>query len=271
MLSDTKVIAIDYNQDASVVQANELVRSKQDELTLLEAKLIRLAISQVVKDDTDLKTYSCSIVELVQFLNISSKNIYSEIQTLTQELIRKCIYIKTPNPKKPNEPNYKLFHWIDTIEYSDGIITFKLSDGLKPYLTGLEKLFTMYPYHALLTLPTSYSIRFYELMCSYERLVIRQHSESYNHIPIAKNEILFTIDELREIFNCRDKYPNTGKFIQRVIEPSIEAVIKQDVMYVSYRTITGGRGGKITHIVFKWMSPLEVVRERAKRALEKNE
>ena len=40
-------IAIKYNKDFYVIQANELVRSKQDDLSLLEAKLIRLAITQV--------------------------------------------------------------------------------------------------------------------------------------------------------------------------------------------------------------------------------
>ena len=62
-------IAIKYNKDFYVIQANELVRSKQDDLTLLEAKLIRLAITQVLRDDTDLKTYSCNVVDLANFLN----------------------------------------------------------------------------------------------------------------------------------------------------------------------------------------------------------
>ena len=60
-------IAIKYSRDFAVIQANELVRSKQDDLTLLEAKLIRLAITQVLRDDTDLKTYSCNVVDLANF------------------------------------------------------------------------------------------------------------------------------------------------------------------------------------------------------------
>jgi plasmid replication initiation protein len=238
-----------YNQDAAVVQANELVRSKQDDLTLLEAKLIRLAVSQVLKDDTDLKTYSCNVSELATFLKISPDNIYRDIQNIANTFIRKCIFISIPNKRKPNEPNYKIFHWIDYFEYSNGTITFRLSDNLKPYLIGLNKLFTLYPYNAILMLPTYYSIRLYELIASYENLLLSEHIEHYDNIHIDSDEVVFTIYSLRHYFNCVDKYPNTGKFIDRVIEPSIEAVAKHAEMYLSYRTITKGK--KITHIVFK--------------------
>ena len=73
-------LPIKYNKNYYVIQANELVRSRQDELTLLEAKLIRLAIAQVLKDDDDLKTYTCNISLLADFLGISSQNIYRDVQ-----------------------------------------------------------------------------------------------------------------------------------------------------------------------------------------------
>ena len=75
-------IAIKYNKDFYVIQANELVRSKQDDLTLLEAKLIRLAITQVLENDTDLKTYTCNVVDLANFLGIAKDNIYRDIKEL---------------------------------------------------------------------------------------------------------------------------------------------------------------------------------------------
>lgn len=270
-MSDTEVFEIDYHSDLSVAQANVLVRSKQDDLTILEAKLIRLAVSQIVKDDADLKTYSCSITQLAEYLNINTNNIYRDIQTLSTELMRKYIYIKTPNPDKPNEPNYKLFHWVETIEYDDGTITFKLNDNLKPYLVGLDRLFTLYPYSVILTLPNANSIRFYELMCSYERLAIRKHAETYTSIPVEQNEVVFTIEELREIFNCGDKYSSTNLFFKRVIDPSIEAVREYAGMYVKYRTITSGKGKKITHVIFKRLYNLDMMREIDKREKEKNQ
>ena len=49
-------IAIRYSKDFNIVQANELLRSKQSDLTLMESKLIRLAVSQIMKGDKDLRT-----------------------------------------------------------------------------------------------------------------------------------------------------------------------------------------------------------------------
>ena len=244
-------IAIKYNKDFYVIQANELVRSKQDDLTLLEAKLIRLAITQVLRDDTDLKTYSCNVVDLANFLGIDNHNIYRDIQDLSKSLMKKSIFIKDKTqPKRKGKENYKIFHWIDYVDYTDGVITFKLSDSLKPYLIGLEQLFTLYGYDAVIGLPTNYSIRLYELIASYQNMTVRLMPDTnYTDIPIEKNEFIFTVDWLRDYFNCNDKYPNTGDFVKRVIDGAVKAIVKNTLMRLSYRTVKKGRS--ITHIVFK--------------------
>ena len=244
-------IAIKYNKDFYVIQANELVRSKQDDLTLLEAKLIRLAITQVLRDDTDLKTYSCNVVDLANFLGIDNHNIYRDIQELSKSLMKKSIFIKDKTqPKRKGKENYRIFHWIDYVDYTDGVITFKLSDSLKPYLIGLEQLFTLYGYDAVIGLPTNYSIRLYELIASYQNMTVRLMPDTnYTDIPIEKNEFIFTIDWLRDYFNCNDKYPNTSDFIKRVVDGAVKAIVKNTLMRVSYRVVKKGRS--ITHIVFK--------------------
>ena len=261
-------IAIKYNKDFLVIQANELVRSKQDDLTLLEAKLIRLAITQIVREDNQFNTYSCNVVDLANFLGISSKNIYRDSQELSKSLMKKSIFIKDKSkPKNKGRENYKIFHWVDYVEYIDGVITFKLSDSLKPYLLGLEQLFTMYGYDAILNLPTNYSIRLYELIASYQNMSVRVMPDTnYTVIPIEKNEFIFTISYLREYFNCVDKYPNAGDFIINVIDKAVKAIQKNTLMKVSYRKVKKGRS--IEYIVFKlndWGEPSPEWKEKMKR------
>lgn len=265
-----QAVAIRYSKEYSIVQANELVRSKQDELSLLEAKLIRLAIAQVLQEDTDFKTYTCNVVDLARFLGISKDNIYRDIQDLSLNLMKKSIFIRDNNPRKGNKKNYKIFHWIDYIEYKDGTITFKLSESLKPYLLGLEELFTRYSYEALIDLPTNYSIRLYELLASWQNTTFRNVPKTnYTDIPIEYNEFIFTIDYLREYFNCSDKYPNTGDFIINVIDKAVKAIEKNTFMKVSYRKVKQGRS--ISHIVFKLndITPIDPeLEERFRRARE---
>ena len=67
-LSGESGIAIRYSKDFNIVQANELLRSKQSDLTLMESKLIRLAVSQIMKGDKDLRTYKVNVSQLAEFL-----------------------------------------------------------------------------------------------------------------------------------------------------------------------------------------------------------
>lgn len=242
-------LPIKYNKNYYVIQANELVRSKQDELSLLEAKLVRLAIAQVLKDDDDLKSYTCNVSKLADFLGISSQNIYRDVQELSIKLMKKSIFIRSKENKQGKQ-NYKILHWVDYVEYKDGIITFKLSEHLKPYLLGLNELFSKYTYEEIIKLPTNYSIRLYELLYSYANMIFIDGylNYIYEDIRLEKNEVCFTIEYLREYFNCNNKYPNAGDFIKRVIGAAISDINENTVYPCSYRTVR--TKNKITHIVF---------------------
>ena len=267
MENNENAIAIKYNREYLVVQANELVRSKQDDLSLLEAKLIRLAISQVLEEDTDFRTYSCNVVDLAKFLGISKENIYRDIQDLSVNIMKKSIFIREKEPNKKGKQNYKIFHWVDYVEYKDGTITFKLSENLRPYLIGLEELFTAYSYEALIDLPTNYSIRLYELLASWQNTTIREVPKTnYTNVPIERNEFIFTIGYLREYFNCVDKYPNAGDFIINVIDKAVKVIQENTLMRVSYRKVKKGRS--IEYIVFRlddWGEPFPEWKEKMKK------
>ena len=249
VIDKENALPIKYNKNYYVIQANELVRSKQDELSLLEAKLVRLAIAQVLKDDDDLKTYTCNVSLLADFLGISSQNIYRDVQELSLKLMKKSIFIRKKESKQGKQ-NYKILHWVDYVEYKDGIITFKLSEHLKPYLVGLNELFCRYSYEEIIKLPTNHSIRLYELLYSYANMSFIEGytGATFEGIKLEKDEICFTIDYLRDYFNCKEKYPNTGDFIKRVIGAGIQDINEKTVYPCSYRTVR--KHNKITHIIF---------------------
>jgi plasmid replication initiation protein len=245
-----------YNENALVVQANEIIRSRQDNFSLLEAKLIRLAISQVAMEETDFRTYTCKVSDLAAFLDIPPENIYREVETLTTSLMQKIIKIvdKDKKPKRNGEYNYKKFHWVSYCRYDNGTITIRLSEEIKPYVLGLDKLFTLYGLDSILSLPTSNAIRLFELLSSYESMVNTYApnftpSNPYPQIQKQDNELIFTIDYLRRYFNCGDKYPLTADFIKRIIEPSVKAINKSSPMRTSYRLAKEGR--KVSYILFK--------------------
>lgn len=239
------------NENLMLLQANELVRAKQDDLTILEARLIRLAIAQVVKSDTDFRTYKCSLSELAGFLQLSKQTVYEEIANISDSLLKKIIAIQNPNSKDANKPDYIKFHWVDTIIYQDGYLVLKLSHELKPYLLGLEQLFTMYGYETLLHLPTNYSIRLYELLISWQNKPFSDLDFYSDKFQLEQDEVVFSLDYLRKYFNCENKYPSAGDFIRRVIDSSVSYINKNSIMKISYRKIKNGT--KIEYIIFKYL------------------
>lgn len=249
---------IHYDKSALVVQANELIRAQQDELTLLEAKLILLTISQIAKQDTDLKTYTCPISELADFLEIGQENIYRVLDGLTDSILTKRVkLINKAKPSKRNgEPNYKKFQWVTLCEYNDGVITIRINDELKPYLMGLNMLMTIYGFNCVRLLPSPTSIRLYQLLASYESMTNpcspSKYANPFPEVQKQENEIIFSVEYLRQYFNCGDKYPNTGDFIKWVIDISVKGINRKapdDGMRVSYRTAKQGR--KIAYVLFK--------------------
>ena len=245
-----------YNKDALVVQANELIRSKQDDLTLLEAKLVRLAIAQIIETDIDMRTYSCNVTELARHLGITQGNVYRDVEMLARGIMKKSIYVvdKKKPQKRNGQPNYELFPWIDYFSYNDGTITIRLSDKLKPLLIGLSEHFTKYGYGNIIALPSTNSIRLLELLTSYESIVnpydSRKHQSPFPHIEKADNEIIFTVEYLKEYFNCIDKYENNNDFIRRVIAASVKAINEKSTTHkVAYRTAKEGK--RIGYVLFK--------------------
>lgn len=115
------------------MQANELLRSKQSDLTLMESKLIRLAVSQIMKGDKDLRTYKVNVSQLAEFLEVPKTNVYRSMQDINISLMQRVIFIRDKEvPDKKGKPNYKILHWLSSVEYKDGTLTYRLSDELKP-------------------------------------------------------------------------------------------------------------------------------------------
>ena len=251
-LSEENGIAIRYSKDFSIVQANELLRSKQSDLTLMESKLIRLAISQIMKGDEDLRTYRVNVSQLADFLELPKTNVYRAMQDINISLMQRVIFIRDKElPNKKGKPNYKILHWLSSVEYKDGTLTYRLSDELKPYLIGLSEMFTLYSYDSIIKLPTNYSIRLFELLTSWVNIVIKgENTPAFPDIPTEPDEIVLSIEYLRDFFDCNDKYKSGGDFVHNVIEVNLGFINQYTNLKVSCRKYKKGRS--ITHMIFKY-------------------
>lgn len=206
-----------YNSEHYTVAANDIIRGKQA-MTLQTARLIRLLITQVVKEDKDLKTYSCKITDLAKFLNVDSSNLYRDIREICDCAMKSVVYIGTGNPKQP----WEMFHWLSTASYDgEGTLTLRLSDQIKPYVLELEKWFTQYQLKNILEFNSYYAIRLYEIIKCEDGLT-----------GGAKSELDFEIDELRQYFDCEQKYKLFADFKRKVIEVAVREINEKSDIYI---------------------------------------
>lgn len=217
---ETKPIV--YNRDHYTVIANDIIKGRQD-MSLQEARIVRLLVTQVVKQDKDIKTYSCKVQELADFLGIPSSNLYRDVRQLCEGLMKLIIRIGTGNPKEP----WEIWHWIQLARYDgNGTITLRLSDEIKPHVLELNKWFTQYQLGNILSMRSYYAIRLYELIKCQDGIG-RESKDYYD----------FTMDELRVFFNCEEKYKRFSQFIEKVITIAINEInektdIELEVVYI---------------------------------------
>ena len=74
-----KQYPIKYDSSYYVVSANDLIKGKQ-KMSLRESQILSIAISQVVKEDKDFKTYTTTVPELAAFMMIDENSLYRDLE-----------------------------------------------------------------------------------------------------------------------------------------------------------------------------------------------
>lgn len=215
------------NGENYVVMSNDLIKGKSN-LSLNELKLLRLTIMQVLKEDTDLRTYQINISELAELLDITSPSIYRDVDDMTTHLLQEIVYVGDGNPKH----KYKKFQWCSDCEYDNGVVTIRLHDNLKPYLLELKEHYTQYVLQDILILKTVYAVRMYELIV--EELRTKVYADKTATIELS-------IDTIRKATNTETKYEQTAMLKVRVIDSAISEINEKLGYHITYVPIKRSR------------------------------
>lgn len=225
---------ISYNKEHYAIMANDIIKGKQVS-TLQQARFIRLMVAQIVKQDKELKTFTCRIQDFANFFRIDPSNMYREVDDLCSELLKCQVHIGTRNPKRP----WKKINWFGCAEYDgEGSLTLCLGEQMRPYLLELNKWYTQYQIKEIIGMKSVYGIRLYEILKCDE-----------NKSRDTKNIFTYEIQKLREILGCEDKYKQIGQFKEKVIEKAISEINDNTDLFVYLDYIKTGR--KVTAVQFE--------------------
>lgn len=224
-------IDLKYNKNYYSVMANKIIRGKQ-KMTIYEAKLIRILISQIKKDDENFRMYRTDIKNLAEFLGTDRKNIQREIRNVCKNLMRQIVEIE-------NGKDWEILHWVSYAKYDSetGTIMLMLSEEIAPYVLALKERFTRYQTKNILTMQSFYAIRLYELL--------------QMRIGMDKKKTMmyqFGISELRTILECEKKFKQIGEFKRFVLDIAIKEISDRTEYKCTYECNKTGR--IITDIIF---------------------
>ncbi len=185
-----------------VKQDNQLVRSSY-QISLAEKRLILLAISKAKKDFREI-----TITTDEYLSTFDSTNAWRDLKDASERIWDRTIYNLDGHKDRRTR-------WVYDVKFDaeNGEITFKFPEDLDPYLFDLKANFTTYQLHKVAELSSSYSVRFFELLMQFK----------------STGELHITLEQLREFFGTKDKYPRYTSFKSRCITPVLKELnLKSD-------------------------------------------
>jgi plasmid replication initiation protein len=213
MLQQETLFGLKLNEDYTVAAANDLIRGKQ-KMSEREAKLLMLAMAQVVNEDDDFKTYITTVSELAKFFGVTEPALRRDLEGICTDLLQRVVKIKT------SKDDWDVFQWVNRATFKKGKLTLRLSDDIKPYMLDLanQGYFTKYQLKTIFTFKGYYAIRLYQLLKCETGL-----SDGYG----GKDEWEFSLDELRDFFQTGKLYSGYKDATKDLLKKTIKTAIKE--------------------------------------------
>lgn len=215
-------------KDSNLVSKSNSIIEASYKLGLVEQKVIATIASNISPSDKDFQTYTLSVKEFTVLTGSKARSMYSDMERIVKNLMQPFSFINSEGKKTT-------IAWLSKATYNtgEGTVTVRFDPDLKPFFLLLNEKFTRYRLGNIIRLRSSYSIRLFELLKSYEGLTERT----------------FTLDDLRSKLGVGDKYPKWINFRQRILDHAMKEIGEKTDIVFEYTTIK--KGPSINAVKFK--------------------
>lgn len=219
------------------------------EFSLLTQKLFYTAISEIQAGEKEFNEIVLKDTDIVNNLGISSKNVYSELFRVSEELAN--LYVIAYSERTYSLERIMVFDK-KRVPRKEGVIYLKFSESMKEYLLHLQNKFYKVPLAFLLQLPTQNAMKLFHALYGWQYY---KKNENKRHNKINKDgyfDLIVPYDKLKSMFEFemydeyikkgvwgKEKYPTTKSFVRNVLDKSIEAINKGEILYVEMIKIKG--------------------------------
>ena len=211
-----------------IKKSNDLVEARY-KFDIWEMRVFSKMITMIEIDDGDFKDYKIYLKEFIKDYSLENdKNSYRFLREGAEKLLRKIVtIINKTEVKSAQKFQTPVVAGLRTSLYDDDgkFIQVSFHPEMKPYLLELKERFLVYDVRNILKLPSTYSIRIYELLKQYEKLRTRT----------------FDVSELKEILGINKEYKLYANFKQRVVDKAQKDLEEfTDIRFV-YEEIKDGK------------------------------
>ena len=260
--SNISMIREDIHQDYKLVlKGNALIEARYG-LSVTAQKLFLGLIARVDPTSSKLPAFKLSRKELQDMdIGVGKQTVYRNFTSACLELLglRVSLVEKNLNTGEVEDTDINIFSR-NTRKWKNGSredlkeVEFRFTKDVEPYLRDFNSdiRYTKYLYRYIKGLPTSHSIRIYELL------------RRWRNIKETKPVISKLVDlaDLREMLGIEPgKYKNFSNFKTRILEPAQEQIKENTDIRFEFKGESGSRGKKIERIRFEIYDNTETFEE----------
>lgn len=192
----------------------DMLDCESDELSLLEAKMIRFVAAAIRPDDVSMPVVNIYPAEVIGWFGLNKTGGYAKIRSALIGLQRKRIWWKDDKGREVS------CSWMPAFERDrpeDGIQV-TLSPQLSRFFLGLKekKGISFYSVKNILQFDCKYSLPLFELLYRFKR----------------SKRAEFSLECIREKLGAVDIYPRYNNFTARVLSPAIKEINEKTDLYI---------------------------------------
>jgi len=225
-------------------KSNDLVEAKY-KMDIWETRIFTKMITMIRMDDQDFHNYRIYYKEIIDEFDLDKQNsAYDRILEGALSLMKKTVKMVRETDEGTKDFYANILAGVEHLSDGGKYLDLSFHPKMKPYLLQLKTRFTIYDARNILSLPSSYSIRIYELLKQFEKIKTRTFD------LVSLKELVGAIEEVdtgKKIIT-KDLYPLYGNFKQKVLLRAQDHLEKHTDIKFTFDQIKQGR--KITKIKF---------------------
>ena len=264
-----------------LLKSNYFIGNKY-KASVLENKITYLAMLKIQSNDYESDATGIYVrmkaAEIMSFIESKSGSVYAQLKTVANQMTGNNMGIVDDENER-----FEFITVINKATYENGVFTIRFANELRDNLINVKKNFTNLPKNIIAKLKKPYSFPLYQLLksqCYYSNYYTGERNNVFaleiglSELKLDMGVINANEDEVKRVLSNghgkqrdfdeavkRAKYKMFdawGEFDRKCLRPTVEEINEVTDIYVEYKKILAGHGGKVVAIDFTiWVDGAE--------------